>query len=102
MTLDALLSNLSLDVQPFAFCDVRCGSRLILPGPRAVTLHFVLSGQGVLRTSKGENAGTLRAGSMALVPPGVKHSLESQPTGHEVHADPTGWKPPDPPESKSF
>lgn len=46
--MDGLLSALDVQVEPFAICDVRAGSRLSLPGPEFVSVHYALAGRGAL------------------------------------------------------
>jgi AraC-like DNA-binding protein len=76
MLLDRLLERLSVQVDPFAICSVSSGWRLQLPGPPDVMLHFVLEGSGVLRLGGGEEI-PLYPYTLAVVPHGVVHSLES-------------------------
>jgi AraC-like DNA-binding protein len=73
--LEKLLSNLSLDVQPFALCMLDSGWRLRLPAPPMVLIHFVLQGRGTLRGPDGR-ASRLAPMSMAIIPAGSAHVLE--------------------------
>jgi AraC-like DNA-binding protein len=75
MTLDKLLSQLDIDVQPFALCLVSKGWRLRLPGPPEVMLHFGLKGEGsVLGPSDQPHA--FGPCSFAIIPRGAVHALE--------------------------
>lgn len=78
MLLDRLLERLSVDVDPFAVCSVSSGWSLQLPGPPDVMLHFVLEGSGTLRLADGEEM-PLYPYTLAVVPHGVVHSLDSGP-----------------------
>jgi AraC-like DNA-binding protein len=79
MLLDRLVRNLELRVDPFAVCDVRHGAKLALAGPSEEVLHFVLKGQGCVRTAQGDQP--IAANQMIVVPPGLAHSLESDGEG---------------------
>lgn len=83
MLLDRLLSNLAVDVDPFALCLVSEGWRLRLPGPPEVLLHFVLQGNGVV-LGPHDDRHPLGPGSFAIIPRGALHSLETDaPVEHE-------------------
>ena len=82
MLLDRLLTNLQLTLQPFAVCEVSSGWRLRLGKLDWVTVHFVLRGTGRLRARGSVLA--LRPHSLALVPAGLAHTLETgDPVAHE-------------------
>jgi hypothetical protein len=76
MNLDKLLLHLNVQVEPFSLCVVSEGWRMDLPGPPEVMLHFMLKGEGVVR-GPDRRAQTLRPCSLAVVPRGAKHALES-------------------------
>lgn len=76
MLLDTVIEHLGIDVDPFATCGVASGWRLRLPANELVTLHFVLSGSGQL-VSHGTPHLDLPTHSLALVPAGAAHQLES-------------------------
>lgn len=78
MLLDRLLSNLAVDVEPFAICLVSDGWRLRLPGPPEVLLHFVLQGKGTVLGPEND-AYPLAPGAFAIIPRGAPHSLETEP-----------------------
>ncbi len=82
MELDKILSNLQISVEPFALCLICDGWRLHLPGPPAVTLHFVLKGEGTINGVKGSKQ-PITACSLIVVPPGVLHTLE--PSGRILY-----------------
>jgi AraC-like DNA-binding protein len=107
MELDELLSNLAVEVDPFALCMVSSGWRLSLPGPPEVLLHFVLQGNGSVLGPKGETnpvgpywLGIVPRGAVhALVTPGRTRSEEritAPPSGEGVPRLIAG--PPDTPE----
>lgn len=85
MLLERLLDNLAVDVEPFAVCDVSNGWRLKMDALGWVTLHYVLSGDGKLRTADGAQQ-PLRQYCLAVVPPRLIHSIE---TGESVAAETT-------------
>jgi AraC-like DNA-binding protein len=76
MLLNKLLSNLSVHVKPFAICTLSEGWRIHLPGPPGLLFHFVLEGNGVLYGPRSD-AHPLAPLSLAVVPSGAKHILES-------------------------
>ena len=73
--LDKLLSNLDIHVEPFSLCEVSAGRRLLLPGSARVMIHFVLQGQGFVRSASG-SAQKLGPCTLAVVPKGSQHALE--------------------------
>jgi AraC-like DNA-binding protein len=75
MVLDKLLSNLAVQVEPFALCQLSVGWRIHLPGPREVMLHYVLQGQAVVCGSDGI-ARPMGPNWLAVVPKGAKHTLQ--------------------------
>jgi AraC-like DNA-binding protein len=93
MLLERLLENLALRVEAFATCRVGSGWRLRLPPVDWVTLHFSVSGEGGVREDGGQ-VRPLPAGTLAVVPPHLQHSLLSgDPPYGEV--DPAGSASPD-------
>jgi len=76
MILDKLLSSLAVKVAPFATCELAPGWRLGMPGPPGVLLHFVLKGHGTIKGPNDE-VRELAPQSLAIVPAGVKHDLET-------------------------
>ncbi|MEK6720977.1 MAG: helix-turn-helix domain-containing protein [Chloroflexota bacterium] len=74
MLLDRLLSDLSIQVEPFAVCRVSDTSRLRFRGFGWVTLHFVLEGRG--RMHGAGRTVDLRPSTLVVVPPGTPHSIE--------------------------
>ena len=77
MLLDRLFSNLEVHVEHFALCMLNDGWRIRLPGPSEVMLHFVLQGNGVIRSPDGM-ARSVVPGSFVIVPQGAEHDLESE------------------------
>ena len=45
--IDRYLSNMSVDIAPFALCMLDSGWRLTLPGPPVAMLHFIVQGDGM-------------------------------------------------------
>lgn len=74
MLLERLFENLALTVEPFAVCQVSDGWRLRMEGLDWVALHYVLSGEGELRT--GDRVDRLRPYTLAIVPPHLGHVLQ--------------------------
>jgi AraC-like DNA-binding protein len=88
MLLDRLLDNLALSVEAFATCRVASGWRLRLPPVDWVTLHYVVGGEGGVGGRDGRTR-PLVAGTMAVVPPHLVHSLQCGPPPYG-DAEPTG------------
>jgi AraC-like DNA-binding protein len=80
--LDELLTNLAVEVDPFALCMVSSGWRLNLPGPPEVLLHFVLQGSGSVLGPKGE-PNPVGPYWLGIVPKGAVHALV--PAGRISH-----------------
>ena len=88
MVLDKLLSNLSVEVEPFALCHISRGWRLRLPEPPVPLLHFVLRGEGAI-IGRTDQPQPLTASWFVVVPPGAKHALQaSGQIEHERRIDP--------------
>lgn len=79
MSLDRLLSQLEVKVQPFSLCILSGGWRLKLPKPAEPLLHFVLEGTGRIVGAKGDRH-VLAPYHLAVVPFGTAHHLESGAT----------------------
>jgi AraC-like DNA-binding protein len=73
--LDKLLTNLTVEVEPFALCQISAGWRLRLPGPPRPLLHFVLKGEGTVRDPQ-EDPQPLAPLWLSVVPVGARHALE--------------------------
>lgn len=88
MTLDQLMANLSVEVEPFAICYLAPGWRLRLPPPPVPMLHFVLRGNGAVGMLAGRSV-SISPSWMAVVPPGVDHLLQSDgPIENELKIEP--------------
>ena len=74
MQLDKLLSNLHIQVEPFALCLICDGWRLHLPGPSQVMMHFVLKGGGSI-IGPDDDVQPITACGLIVVPPGLPHIL---------------------------
>ena len=81
--LDKYLSNLSVEVEPFALCLLDYGWRLTLPGPPVAMLHFVVQGDGWVISPDGQRF-EIGANSLAVIPVGAVHSLE---TGGQIEQE---------------
>lgn len=79
MLLERLFENLAIRVEPFAVCEVAPGWRLRMEALDRVTIHFVVDGEGTLRVGRGPRQ-RLGAYTLAIVPPGLTHALESGET----------------------
>lgn len=96
MTLDRLLGNVAIRVEPFTLCLLSTGWCLRLPGPPDVMFHFVIKGSGVMRGPGGETH-QLWPYCLGVVPPGVAHALECGSTIRStevIHPPPEGGPPP--------
>lgn len=94
MLLDRLLDNLKVEAEPFAVCEVSRGWQLQLDALDYVTFHFVLQGEGQLRTGT-HRLQRLCHACLAVVPPGTVHAIESgEPvqgqTSSQPHTRPDG------------
>jgi AraC-like DNA-binding protein len=76
MNLDKLLSNLVVNVKPFATCELAAGWRLVLPAPPNVLLYFVLEGNGSISGPDGETL-EIATHSLVVIPTGINHALET-------------------------
>jgi len=86
--LDKLLSNLSVEVKPFAICHIKRGWRLRLPTPPMPMLHFVLGGEGAVRGAA-DQPQPVSSSWFAVVPQGGQHALQSgEPIEHERRIEP--------------
>ena len=68
LLLDRLLDGLDVGVSPFAICDVREGSSLVLQDNEGASLHYVLSGYGLARTMAGRTI-ELAPHTVMIAPP---------------------------------
>jgi AraC-like DNA-binding protein len=70
MLLDRLLGGLEISVEAFAICEVRREANLVVQDDRSVSVHYVLSGEGVARSLIGP-AIPLRPHQVVIAPPGA-------------------------------
>lgn len=89
MLLDKLFDNLALTVDPFAACRLADGWRLRLPCRDWVTFHYVLAGDGELKLGSGELK-SMNPNSLAVMPPGLNHSIQCGCVDHETGVDGQG------------
>ena len=75
--LDRYLTNLSVEVEPFAVCLLEGGWRLTLPGPPCAMLHFVVEGEGWLSCPDGTHA-RIGPNWVVVIPNGRSHSLDTR------------------------
>jgi AraC family transcriptional activator of mtrCDE len=80
--LDRYLSNLSVDIAPFALCMLDSGWRLTLPGPPVAMLHFIVQGEGWVIGPDGDRK-PVGPNWLIVVPNGLVHSLETASTVSE-------------------
>ena len=74
--LERYLANLSIEVEPFAVCQIDDGWRLSLPGPPCAMLHFVVKGDGWLSCPDGTHT-KIGSNWAIVIPTGTAHSLDS-------------------------
>jgi hypothetical protein len=85
--LDKLLTTLSVRLHAFAVCEIQEGYRLGFDPHDAVTIHYVLSGRGVLQVGSGKSV-SFSPNSIIVVPARERQSLgEASPTRGETPAD---------------
>jgi len=89
MLLEKLFDNLALNVDPFATCRLADGWRLRLPCRDWVTLHYTLAGDGELKLGSGELL-PMHSNSLALMPPGLTHSVQCGTVCNETGIDGQG------------
>jgi AraC-like DNA-binding protein len=92
--LERYLANLSVEVEPFAVCQLEGGWRLSLPGPPCAMLHYVVEGEGWLSCKDGTH---VRIGPnwVIVIPAGVEHSLDTrEQIEHELKIECTPTGPP--------
>lgn len=75
MLLDKLLSALTVDVDPFAICEVHRGWSVSMPPVGHVNLHFNLAGEGHLVVPGGPSV-TFGPNTLLVIPPGQSHRIE--------------------------
>jgi len=73
---DKLLEALEVKVEPFAVCDIRDGCHLDLDGDTSNTIHYTLSGYGILKTSDGSSI-EVEPDQIIIVPRGMAQRIES-------------------------
>ena len=73
-TLDRLLTTLAVHLHAFAVCEIETGWRLVIDGMNQITIHYVLAGEGTLRTETGSEV-PFQARNIIVVPAGQKQSL---------------------------
>ena len=74
VTLDRLLTTLAVRIHAFAMCEIKTGWRLVFEPMEAVTIHYVLVGNGSLRTDGGIDT-PYAPFSMIVVPSNVSQIL---------------------------
>lgn len=75
--LERYLSNLSVEVEPFAVCLLDSGWRLTLPGPPCAMLHFVVTGNGWVSAPDGTHR-QIAPNWVVVIPTGIVHSLDTR------------------------
>ena len=85
--LDKLLTTLSVRLHAFAVCEIHEGYRLGFDPMEAVTIHYVLAGNGVLQIGNGASV-AFSPHSIMVVPARAQQSLgEVSPARGEAPAD---------------
>ena len=79
-TLDRLLTTLAVRIHAFALCEIKSGWRLVFDPMEAVTIHYVLAGTGLLRTSEGIDTAYAPC-SIIVVPANVSQILGEAGSG---------------------
>jgi AraC-like DNA-binding protein len=77
-SLDTMLDLLEVRLDAFSMCEIGEGWSLAFPAVDRILVHFVLEGEGVLRSDRGDLA--LRPGMVVVVPRGLRKSLEGPGT----------------------
>ncbi len=72
--LDEVLDGLTVEVDPFAVCEVRGDGRLNMGCQDKATLHFILAGEGLFRMTGGADL-AIRQGHVVLAPASLSHRL---------------------------
>ncbi len=96
MILDNFLAGLDVGVAAFAICEVRMESSLVLQDDTQTSLHYVLSGEGVARTTAGEEF-PLTPHTLIIAPPkscvivNTTRKLEMQLPAPACEPLPGGW-----------
>ncbi|MFQ6018838.1 MAG: helix-turn-helix domain-containing protein [Kiloniellaceae bacterium] len=70
MLLDRLLRGLDVSIDAFAICEVRREASFVLDEDRTVSIHYILSGEGVARPMTGP-AIALAPHTVIIMPPAV-------------------------------
>lgn len=81
-TLDDLLCELELRVEPLAICEVRAGHGLSVPPQDSVTVHYVLQGRGTLDFADGGKA-TFAPDTVIVAPPNTGQRITADPDGRD-------------------
>lgn len=71
--------KLTVEIEAFGFCEVHTGWRLRFAASACASLHYCLSGEGVMRLENGREI-VLREGVLILLPAGIGHSFEAGPS----------------------
>ncbi|CUH51948.1 AraC family transcriptional regulator [Shimia marina] len=80
MKYDHIFDSLEIETKPFALCEIAGVRKVALPADGAVTLHYVLSGEGNVIMPR-RAAISISPGSLILVPALVQHEIRSTATG---------------------
>ncbi len=84
LTFEQMLDGLTVDVAPFALCEVRGGGLLDMGSRDQATLHYVLSGSGVFDIAAWPGL-RVDAGTVVIAPAATPHRLSAVP-GAECEA----------------
>lgn len=81
--LERLLCLLEVRLNAVGLCQVGKGWRLRLPAKQDVLIHYVLSGDALLRTSDGTSL-ELETGALVFIPPGMTQELSDSSDGSKL------------------
>ena len=78
--LDRLLTTLAVQLHAFAVCEVEEGWRLVIDPMDAIVIHYILAGEGTVRTEGGAEA-PFATHSVIVVPAGRRQSIGAPTRG---------------------
>ena len=90
MFLERLIDNFAVEVEPFAVCEISCGWSLLLDGTPWLTFHYVVRGEGRIRTPRATIE--LAPYTLVLVPPQLPHTLDRGDGGGRQQTGPSGTR----------
>ncbi|MEP0071032.1 AraC family transcriptional regulator [Pyruvatibacter sp.] len=76
MTFDHIFDQLDIQAEPFAICEIHGTCHVALKPDSAVTLHYILSGEGQIKM-RGQPPIKIAAGSLVLIPSLNSHEVQN-------------------------